>query len=112
MLNILTPLPGTPLFDEFERAGRVKDHDWGHYDFRHTVIEPALMPRQDLQDGADWLYREFYRLDRVVLRTLRALFTLGGTQAYLVWRLNMTYRYDNTRERVVGRNPASAPATI
>jgi len=37
-LNILTPLPGTPLFEDFERKGRVIDHNWDHYDFRHVVI--------------------------------------------------------------------------
>ena len=26
--------------------------------------------------------------------------------AYLIWRLNMTYRYDNRREGIVGENPA------
>ena len=26
--------------------------------------------------------------------------------AYLIWRLNMTYRYDNRREGIVGKNPA------
>jgi len=44
------------LFDEFERAGRITDRDWGHYDFRHVVMRPARMTAEQLQDGADWLY--------------------------------------------------------
>jgi hypothetical protein len=28
--------------------------------------------------------------------------------AYLIWRMNLTYRYDNRREGIVGRNPALA----
>ncbi len=105
-LAILTPQPGTVLYDEFERAGRIIDRDWRHYDFRHAVIQPARMTRRQLQDGADWLYREFYRLDRIILRTVRAALTVGLLPAYLIWRLNMTYRYDNRREGIVGRNPA------
>jgi len=105
-LNILTPLPGTRLFDEFDRAGRIIDRDWSHYDFRHTVIKPARMTPQELQDGADWLYRQYYRLDRVILRTWRALVSLGPLTAWITWRLNGTYRYDNHREAVRGRNPA------
>jgi radical SAM superfamily enzyme YgiQ (UPF0313 family) len=108
-LGILTPLPGTPLFEEFQRQGRLIDADWSHYDFRHAVIHPAGMTTLQLQAGADWLDREFYRLDRILLRTLRALFTLGPLCAALVWRLNGTYRYDNLREGIVGRNPARAP---
>jgi radical SAM superfamily enzyme YgiQ (UPF0313 family) len=105
-LNILTPLPGTPLFEDFERQGRATDHDWSHYDFRHVVIRPARMSAAELQEGADWLYHQFYRLDRILLRTLRSLFTLGPFLAFIIWRLNMTYRYDNKRERIIGRNPA------
>ncbi len=107
-LAILTPQPGTPLYDEFERAGRIVDRDWSHYDFRHTVIRPARMTARQLQEGADWLYREFYRLDRIILRTIRAALGVGLLPAYLIWRLNMTYRYDNRREGIVGRNPALA----
>lgn len=105
-LNIMTPLPGTPLFDHFDRQGRIIDRNWSRYDFRHTVIAPRMMTARELQAGADWLYSRFYRLDRIVLRSARALFSLGPVSALLVLRLNMTYRYDNIREGVVGWNPS------
>jgi len=105
-LAILTPQPGTVLYDEFEQAGRIIDRDWRHYDFRHAVIQPARMTGRQLQDGADWLYRQFYRLDRIILRTARTALTVGFAPACLIWRLNMTYRYDNRREGIVGKNPA------
>jgi len=105
-VNILTPLPGTPLFEDFQRAGRMVDLDWSHYDFRHVVMEPKRMTRQELQDGADWLCGQFYRLDRILVRSLRALWRLGPVAAVLVWRLNLTYRYDVLTQRIVGRNPA------
>jgi radical SAM superfamily enzyme YgiQ (UPF0313 family) len=110
-LAILTPQPGTPLYDEFDRAGRITDRDWSHYDYRHTVIRPARMTAQQLQEGADWLYHQYYRLDRILLRTLRTVLTVGLMPAYLCFRLNMTYRYDNRREAIVGRNPAAARRT-
>ena len=74
-LAILTPQPGTPLYDEFERAGRIVVHDWSKHDYRHTMIAPARMTAAQLQDGADWLYRQYYRLDRIILRSLRAVFS-------------------------------------
>ena len=64
------------------------------------------MTREELQDGADWLYRQFYRLDRCVLRVLKTLFVAGPVPAYLAWKLNKTYRYDNRRESIIGRNTA------
>jgi radical SAM superfamily enzyme YgiQ (UPF0313 family) len=105
-LNILTPLPGTPLFRQFECEGRILDRDWGHYDFRHTVIRPARMSPAELQAGADWLLREFYRPWRIVRRAIAAFLHLGPLPAWLSLRLNLTYRGDNRREGIVGWNPA------
>jgi radical SAM superfamily enzyme YgiQ (UPF0313 family) len=105
-LNILTPLPGTPLFNDLERAGRLTDDDWSHYDFRHVVFRPAGMTAWQLQEGADWLYAQFYRLDRVLSRFVRTIFTTGWVPAWLGLGLGLTYRYDNRREGIRGRNPA------
>ena len=105
-VNILTPLPGTPLFDDLQRAGRVTDHDWSHYDFRHVVFRPASMAAAELQAGADWLYGQFYRLDRILWRAINGVFTVGWLPALLGLKLGLTYRYDNRRERIVGWNPA------
>jgi len=107
-VNIMTPLPGTPFHDFYRRSGRITDDDFDHYDFRHCVFEPRLMTAFELQEGADWLYRQFYRLDRILIRTLRTLFRVGPAAAYLTWRLNAAYRYDNRREQIVGRNPAES----
>ena len=105
-LNILTPLPGTPLFEEMKRTGRMTDWDWSSYDFRHVVFRPAGMTAGQLQEGADWLYAQFYRLDRILLRFVRCAFTTGWLPAWLGLKLGLTYRYDNRREKVRGRNPA------
>jgi len=106
-VNIMTPLPGTPLFDMMDRQGRILDRDWSRYDFRHCVMRPARMTSRELQEGADWLYAEFYRPARILLRFVRALVTLGPAPAWIGLRLGLTYRYDNRREGIVGRNPAT-----
>jgi len=105
-LNILTPLPGTPLYSELDRTDRIVDRDWSHYNYRNVVLRPKGMEARELQDGADWLYQQFYRLDRILIRCLHTLFTVGPLQAWLALRLNLTYRYDNKREGITGRNPA------
>ena len=109
-LNILTPLPGTPLFDDMENEGRMTDRDWSHFDYRHVVYRPARMTAMELQAGADWLYAQFYRLDRILLRFVRGLFTVGWKPAWLGLKLGLTYRHDNQREGIVGWNPARSPA--
>ena len=48
-VTILKPSPGTPLFAEMERQGRITDRDWAHYDFRHVVFEPRNMSAAELK---------------------------------------------------------------
>jgi radical SAM superfamily enzyme YgiQ (UPF0313 family) len=105
-LNILTPLPGTPLYADMAQADRVTDRDWSHYDYRHVVFRPARMTAAELQAGADWLYSQFYRLDRILWRFARTVFTVGWLPALLSLKLGLTYRYDNKRAGIVGWNPA------
>ncbi len=51
----LTPFPGTPLFEEMDRQGRILDRDWSHYDFGHIVFEPKHMSREALDNGVAWV---------------------------------------------------------
>lgn len=42
--TILTPLPGTPLFDEM--AARIREEDLSRYDMHHLLFEPRLGRRR------------------------------------------------------------------
>ncbi|MCD6561388.1 MAG: B12-binding domain-containing radical SAM protein [Deltaproteobacteria bacterium] len=53
-INILTPFPGTPLFDSMERENRFIHKDWSRYDMSHTVFRPANMSPEELQQGYAW----------------------------------------------------------
>jgi radical SAM superfamily enzyme YgiQ (UPF0313 family) len=55
--HILTPYPGTPLFRQFEREGRLLHRDWSLYDTSHVVFRPKQMTPEELALGYDWLYR-------------------------------------------------------
>ena len=79
MLNILTPLPGTLQFREFDEAGRIFDKRWELYDAHHVVFEPARMTPYELQIEVLRGYMRFYSL-----RTwLRYIFTLQFTKQLL-----------------------------
>ncbi|MDH3259180.1 MAG: B12-binding domain-containing radical SAM protein, partial [Deltaproteobacteria bacterium] len=45
---MLTPLPGTPVFDELKASGRLIHTDWSKYDAHHAVFEPKLMTAFEL----------------------------------------------------------------
>lgn len=58
--SILTPMPGTNLFDEMKAAGRLDHERWDLFDTRHVVFSPAQMRRDELMDGYVWLYEQAY----------------------------------------------------
>jgi uncharacterized radical SAM superfamily protein len=45
---MLTPLPGTPVFEEMKEQGRLLHTDWSKYDAHHAVFEPKLMTAYEL----------------------------------------------------------------
>jgi len=45
---VLTPLPGTPVFEELKSSGRLIHMDWSKYDAHHAVFEPKLMTAFEL----------------------------------------------------------------
>jgi radical SAM superfamily enzyme YgiQ (UPF0313 family) len=49
--NILTPYPGTNVYEEFERQGRILTKDWSKYDVGHVVFQPKLMSQAGILQG-------------------------------------------------------------
>ncbi len=71
LYHILTPFPGTRLFEEMDRQGRIHDHDWSHYDTGHSVIHPQGMTSEELQNGWYWAVRETYKVPNILRRIVR-----------------------------------------
>ncbi len=59
--TVLTPFPGTPLFSQMRRAGRLLHEDWGRYNAESVVFRPARMTPDELTAGYEYCWREFYR---------------------------------------------------
>jgi radical SAM superfamily enzyme YgiQ (UPF0313 family) len=45
---VLTPLPGTPVFEDLKNSGRLIHTDWSKYDAHHAVFEPKMMTAFEL----------------------------------------------------------------
>jgi anti-anti-sigma regulatory factor len=79
--NILTPLPGTALFERMKREGRIFDFDWSNYDGKHVVFWPKRMSPKTLQDGFFWANHEFFSwrsIARRILPTAQRLVARGA----------------------------------
>jgi len=57
---ILTPVPGSKLFQEFLKDGRIFTTNWDYYDGHHVVFYPKNMSPFDLQKLAFKLFKGFY----------------------------------------------------
>ncbi|MEW6374567.1 MAG: radical SAM protein [Thermodesulfobacteriota bacterium] len=57
---ILTPLPGTTLFQRMESEGRLLHRDWTKYNGATVVHRPKLMTEETLQRGFHWACKEGY----------------------------------------------------
>ena len=57
---ILTPFPGTILFNEFEKDGRILTKDWSKYNMKNVVFQPKNMTPDELFRGTRDLIKEFY----------------------------------------------------
>jgi radical SAM superfamily enzyme YgiQ (UPF0313 family) len=68
--HIQTPYPGTRLYAQMEREGRIETRDWNLYDTRHVVYKPARLRPEALKTGYDWAYEEFYRWGAIARASL------------------------------------------
>ncbi len=66
--HILTPYPGTKLFQRLESEGRIVDYNWCHYNTSHVVYEPKHMSREELYSGYIRLYKRFYSFKNIIRR--------------------------------------------
>ena len=62
---ILTPLPGTPLFENLEKEGRILTKDWELYDGHHVVHQPAKMSPETLQVEVTKAFERFYSIRNI-----------------------------------------------
>ncbi len=66
--HLLTPLPGTKLYEKLEEENRIVERDWSKYDLSTVVFEPKQMTREELQEGVRWAMQEFYSLFSITKR--------------------------------------------
>ncbi|MGE3316652.1 MAG: radical SAM protein, partial [Planctomycetaceae bacterium] len=98
--HILTPYPGTPLFEQMEAEGRILHKDWSKYDTAHVVFRPKHLSIEQLTAGYEWCYRRLCShrsiwrrrpLDRRAIPAYLAMSYLYK-RSNLIWHLLIKYR--------------------
>jgi radical SAM superfamily enzyme YgiQ (UPF0313 family) len=68
---ILTPLPGTPIYDELVSQNRLLHYNWQYYDGHHAVYIPRYMTPFELQMETLRAMKRFYTWPSVLKRLWR-----------------------------------------
>ncbi len=91
---MLTPLPGTPLFNKLDEEGRFLTKEWELYDGHHAVFQPALMTAEELQEETFAAFKKFYALRNVFQNTF---YTGWGSTFYrgLGWLMVKRFNKQN-----------------
>ena len=82
--HILTPYPGTGLYQRMLAEGRITSMDWDLYDTRHAVYTPRRMSAEQLEAGYWRAYRQFYRWGSV-LQAARSKPDMAGRLRHLAY---------------------------
>lgn len=89
-MSILTPFPGTKVYEMLEAQKRIFTRDWSLYDGQHIVFSPKLLSAKELQTNVLKAYAKFYSLTKSFalvfkLRLRNAMFRFMGHAIVCEW---------------------------
>lgn len=89
---ILTPLPGTPLFDRLDREGRLLTKDWTKYNLVNVVFQPKNMSPDELFEGTRGFVKEFYTYPKTLGRSARIMMRAKSFAGIIPTGTNISFR--------------------
>jgi radical SAM superfamily enzyme YgiQ (UPF0313 family) len=72
--NVLTPYPGTKVYENLKNENRLITNEWMYYDHNTVVFKPVHMTPYELQIGKIKARKKFYSLSSVMKRSLSNMF--------------------------------------
>lgn len=89
-MSVLTPFPGTKVYEVLQAQKRIFTKDWSLYDGQHIVFNPKLLSAKDLQLSVLKAYKKYYSLYRSFsllfkLRFRNAMFRFMGNFIIKEW---------------------------
>jgi anaerobic magnesium-protoporphyrin IX monomethyl ester cyclase len=79
---ILTPFPGTEIFEEAKRNGWIEDWNWANYDMVHAIMPTETLSREEVQEELYHCYRSFFGSWS---RRFRGLFSTKEIKRRVYW---------------------------
>jgi anaerobic magnesium-protoporphyrin IX monomethyl ester cyclase len=79
---ILTPFPGTEIFEQAKNNGWIEDFNWSDYDMVHAIMPTETLSRKEVQEELYLCYRSFYGSWR---RRLQGIFSANELRRRVYW---------------------------
>ena len=67
---ILVPSPGTQMFNQFQREGRLLHEDYSKYNVSEVAFVPKKMTPEELQTGYNDTFERFYSISSIMSRVI------------------------------------------
>ncbi len=101
--SVLTPLPGTEVFEKFDTEGRILHKDWSYYDGMHVTFAPKQMTANELQRGMIECFGDFYSYTNAVGSALSATVNGATTMVQKLYRTAHLRSFYPTFIRFMGK---------
>jgi radical SAM superfamily enzyme YgiQ (UPF0313 family) len=93
-LLILTPLPGSELYQRLYAEGRITSFDWDRYDTHHVVYQPAGFTPFELQCAQVSGHARLYALTENLVKLATGKWVAAGLSFY-AWKINRDWQKEN-----------------
>jgi radical SAM superfamily enzyme YgiQ (UPF0313 family) len=107
---LMTPYPGTLVFENLKKEGRILTDDWSKFDTKKVLISPKNMSPERLQKGYYDVRKAIYSYNSILSRSIPYLMK-GPIGSLLYFSLNMgaRNRYKESRDGIIYKNPVGSP---
>lgn len=82
-VGILTPFPGSALYDKMIKENRIMEKRWQYYDLEHPIIAPKNLPPYALKQFQKDILRRYYTRSAILQRMGQAVFRVIKSGRYV-----------------------------
>ncbi len=93
-LLVLTPLPGSELYERLRAEGRIISFDWNLYDTHHVVYRPVGFTPFELQCAQVYGHTQLYTLSEGLRKLVIGRWVSAGLSFY-AWKINRDWQKGN-----------------
>jgi radical SAM superfamily enzyme YgiQ (UPF0313 family) len=97
--SIVTPYPGTRLFERLEKDGRITSYDWSRYEEGNVNFKPLKMTQEELLQGIRRIAGDFYSVKSSLTRSFNVNH-FNPVKSFVTFGRNMALRSFYKKEKL------------